>query len=343
MELEEYKKDGSTIWVEVSLSFLRAKDGKPTEIIVVSRDITERKQAEERLRLQEIQLRTILESTGDGILAVDNAGKVIKTNQRFADLWNIPSHLFKEGSDEDLLTYVLDQLVDPDGFLEKVRALYASTALDFDTILFKDGRIMERYSCPLLSEGVVNGRVWSFRDVTERKRAEEEKRSLEERLHRAEKMEALGQLAGGVAHDLNNVLGVSTIYSELLREKIPEGNPLRYYADKILSSNEKAAAIIQDLLTLARRGVTVSEVINLNNVVANFLKTPEFEKIQAFHPNVTFRTECDRELMNIKGSPVHLEKTLMNLVSNAAEAISGKGEVTIRTENRYLDNAHRGL
>ena len=168
LELEEYKKDGSTIWVEVSLSFLREKNGKPTEIIVVSRDITERKRAEEALQLQEMQLRTILESTGDGILAVDNAGKVIKTNQRFADLWKIPSDLFKKGSDEALLAYVLDQLVDPDAFLEKVHALYASTAVDFDTILFKDGRIMERYSCPLLNEGVINGRVWSFRDVTDR-------------------------------------------------------------------------------------------------------------------------------------------------------------------------------
>ena len=140
-------------------------------------------------------------------------------------------------------------------------------------------------------------------DITERKRAEEEKRSLEERLHRAEKMEALGQLAGGVAHDLNNVLGVSTIYSELLQEKIPEESPLRKYADNILSSTQKGAAIIEDLLTLARRGVTVSEVMNLNGIVSNFLKTPVFEKIQAYHPNVTFRTECQAELLNIKGSP----------------------------------------
>ncbi|MHB9097794.1 MAG: PAS domain S-box protein, partial [Syntrophales bacterium] len=181
-----------------------------------------------------------------------------------------------------------------------------------------------------------------FEDVTVRKRAEQEKHSLEMRLNRAEKMEALGQLAGGVAHDLNNVLGVSTIYSELLQEKIPSESPLRKYVDNILSSTQKGAAIIQDLLTLARRGVMVSDVMNLNTIVSNFLKTPEFEKTQAHHPQVTFHTECQAELLNIKGSPLHLEKTLMNLVSNAVEAIPGKGDVTIRTENRYLDKPVKG-
>ena len=158
----------------------------------------------------------------------------------------------------------------------------------------------------------------------------------------SQKMEALGHLAGGVAHDLNNILGVLSGYSELLLAEIPEGHRSRGHAEKILQSTEKGAAIIQDLLTMARRGVTTSDVINLNNVVSGFLKTPVFEKMKDYHPHVTFKTDCDKNLLNIKGSSVHLEKTLMNLVSNAAESISGKGEVTIRTESRYLDQAVRG-
>ena len=179
-------------------------------------------------------------------------------------------------------------------------------------------------------------------ELAERKQAEEENLRLVERLQRAEKMEALGQLAGGVAHDLNNVLGILSGYSELLLLEIPEGHRSRGHAEKILQSTEKGAAIIQDLLTLARRSVIVSEVINLNNIVSCFLKAPVFEKMKDYHPRVTFRTECDKNLLNIKGSPVHLEKTLMNLVSNAAESISGKGEVTIRTESRYLDKTIQG-
>ncbi len=179
-------------------------------------------------------------------------------------------------------------------------------------------------------------------DITERKKGEQEHRALQERLQRSEKMEAVGQLAGGVAHDLNNVLGVSMVYAELLQEHIPVGSPLRKSVDSILASTQKAAAIIEDLLTLARRGVVVAEVLNLNRIIGEFLQTPVFEKIQGFHAPVTFRTELDEELLNIKGSPVHLEKTVMNLVSNAAEAISGKGEVTIRTESRYLDQPISG-
>ncbi len=213
------------------------------------------------------------------------------------------------------------------------------------TFLHADGRrhdIVFNKAAYVGIDGHDAGLVGAILDITELKRAEEEKRTLEERLHRAEKMEALGQLAGGVAHDLNNVLGILTGYSELLLEEIPEGHRSRIYIDKILQSTEKGAAIIQDLLTLARRGVTASDVINLNSIISGFLKTPVFEKMKDYHPRVTFRTECDKNLLNIKGSPVHLEKTLMNLVSNATEAISGKGEVTIRTESRYLDKPVRG-
>jgi PAS domain S-box-containing protein len=169
-----------------------------------------------------------------------------------------------------------------------------------------------------------------------------ERQRLEERLNRAEKMEALGTLAGGVAHDLNNVLGVLVGYSELLLLEIKEGSPLRRHVSNILQSGQRAAAIIQDLLTLARRGVAVSEVVNLNPVISDYFKTPEFEKLKAYHPRVTFRTNLDKDLMNIKGSSIHLSKTIMNLLSNAAEAISDRGEVTILTENRYFDKPFAG-
>ncbi|MHB1024186.1 MAG: ATP-binding protein [Desulfobacteria bacterium] len=180
------------------------------------------------------------------------------------------------------------------------------------------------------------------REAVERQLAAEERRALEERLNRSEKMEALGTLAGGVAHDMNNVLGVLSGYSELLQEEIPEGSPLKHYVNNILSSSEKGAAIIQDLLTLARRGVRVSEVLNINSIIANFLKSPLCDRIQIHHPQVQFTTDLSPELLNIKGSTVHLEKTVMNLLSNAAESITGRGTVTIRTENRYLDKPVHG-
>lgn len=176
----------------------------------------------------------------------------------------------------------------------------------------------------------------------ERKRAEEAHHKLEKRLQRAEKMEALGTLAGGVAHDLNNILGVLVGYSELLAEKLPKDSPLRKYPDNILQSSIRGAAIVQDLLTLARRGVTTSEVINLNKEVCDYLQTPEFKQLELDKPGVKISIELEEELLNIKGSPIHLGKSIMNLVFNAVEAIAEKGAVTLRTENRHLDHPIKG-
>ncbi len=145
-------------------------------------DITERRAAEKALRASESQLQVILESTDDGILAVDLQGKILKTNHRFAELWKIPKTLLASGDDEALLNHVLSQLSDPDAFLKKVRALYSSDATDLDLIHFKDGRCFERFSSPMLEGPAVTGRVWSFRDITARKQSEEALKNSEEKL-----------------------------------------------------------------------------------------------------------------------------------------------------------------
>jgi|GEM_PF-3495517 len=179
-------------------------------------------------------------------------------------------------------------------------------------------------------------------DITERKRSERERIEMQERINRSEKMEALGHLAGGVAHDLNNVLGVTMAYAEIMKEKTEAGSQLRKCADSIFTSTEKAAAMIQDLLTLARRGVPVSEVVDLNHMVSNVLKSAEYNVLRDFHPRVDFRAILDREPLLISGSQIHLEKTVLNLISNAAESISGRGDVTIGTERQYLDKPIHG-
>lgn len=187
------------------------------------------------------------------------------------------------------------------------------------------------------------GTVGVIRDISERMRLGQEKAKLEAQLLHSQKMEALGTLAGGVAHDLNNILGVLVGYSELMLEMIPEDNPLRNYASDILQASERGAVIIQDLLTLTRRGVAVSRVINLNSVISDYFTTPEFERLKARHHNVNFSTGLEKDLLNIKGSAVHLGKTVMNLLLNAAEAITGPaGEVVITTENRYVEEPLRG-
>jgi PAS domain S-box-containing protein len=179
-------------------------------------------------------------------------------------------------------------------------------------------------------------------DITARKKAEEEREKLQAQLQRAQKMEAIGTLAGGVAHDLNNILAGLVSYPELLLMEMPKRSPLRKPILTIQKSGEKAATIVQDLLTLARRGVVATEVVNLNDIISEHLKSPEHERLKSFHPNVQPKTRLEGELLNILGSPVHLSKTVMNLVSNAAEAMPYGGEISISTENRYIDRPIRG-
>ena len=168
-----------------------------------------------------------------------------------------------------------------------------------------------------------------------------ERQQVEERLVRAEKMEMIGALAGGVAHDLNNILSGIVSYPDLLLLKLPKDSPLYKPLRTIKESGEKASAIVQDLLTLARRGVTVKEPVQLNALIADYLRSPEFALLQDNHPGVSVTTDCSPELFHVLGSPVHLAKTIMNLVSNAAEAMERGGVIRIATENRYVDNSLR--
>jgi PAS domain S-box-containing protein len=179
-------------------------------------------------------------------------------------------------------------------------------------------------------------------DITELKRAEQETRDLEARLQRAQKMEAIGTLAGGVAHDLNNILSGIVSYPELLLMDIPQESPLRKPILTIQKAGERAAAIVQDLLTLARRGVVTTKVVNLNSIISEYLKSPEFENLKMYHPNVHVKTDFETDLLHILASPVHLSKTIMNLVTNAAEAISDMGEIILSTNNRYIDRSLNG-
>jgi len=174
-------------------------------------------------------------------------------------------------------------------------------------------------------------------DISERKRMEQEKAALESRLQRAHKMEVVGTLAGGVAHDLNNILGAIVGYPDLLLLDLPADSPLRKRVEDMRRSGERAADIVQDLLTLARRGVVVKEVTSLNGIVTGYLDSPEHRRLAGAHPGVAWETRLDPDLLNILGSPAHLTKTLMNVAANAAESMPLGGTVRICTENACVD------
>lgn len=349
VQTKHRRKEGSLRDIALTVVPFQAKHISSGMMIVTVEDITDRKRAEEELQENRRQLADIIEFLPDATLVIDKSGKVIAWNRAMEAMTGVKKEdmIGKSNYEYALPFYgfrrpvLIDLVLHPDREIENQ---YTAIQRTGDILLgevytpnLPSGNIHVSVTASVLRDekGEITAAIECIRDNTERKR-------LEERLNRAEKMEALGTLAGGVAHDLNNVLGGVVGYSELLRNELPDGGSLKKFADNIVQSGVRGAAIIQDLLTLARRGVTVSEVVDLNKLVVKYLRTPEFEQLKSHHPEVIIRANLEDKLLNVKGSPVHLNKMIMNLVSNAVEAISGRGEVTIRTENRYLDRPVHG-
>lgn len=179
-----------------------------------------------------------------------------------------------------------------------------------------------------------NGRcakLYAVRDITERVLANREKDRLESKLERAKKMEALGLMAAGVAHDLNNVLSGIVSTPDLLLMELAQDSDLRETVLMIKDSGKRASVIVDELLTLGRGGSVSGELVRLNDVVNDYLDSPEFKKSCEYHPKVRLETVLDKALPSISGSGLHMHKVVMNLVSNAMEAILGQGQITLTT------------
>ncbi|MFO7750133.1 MAG: ATP-binding protein [Desulfobacteraceae bacterium] len=184
--------------------------------------------------------------------------------------------------------------------------------------------------------------VGIFRDITRQTEMEEENQALQGQLERAKKMEALGLLAGGVAHDLNNVLSGIVGYPEVLLLDLDRDSPLTAPLKAMQASGQKAAAIVQDLLTLSRRGVATMAVVNLNDLVLDFMETLEYARIIEHNPHSRVEKALDANHPFIMGSRVHLSKTVMNLLANAAEAQTRGGEIRISTGNLTVTSPING-
>jgi len=166
---------GEFVWILCEGKVVaRSADGRALRAVGTNRDVTEKRRADDAHKDTVSLLTATIEATADGILVVAADHRIARFNRRFVDMWRIPQDIIDSGDDDRALEFVLDQVKDPAGFIAKVEELYARPGAEsFDTIDFKDGRIFERYSCPQLVGGQPAGRVWSFRDVSQRKRAEE--------------------------------------------------------------------------------------------------------------------------------------------------------------------------
>ncbi len=325
-ELVALRKDGTIFPVELAVSEVRLGEKRLFTGIIT--DITERKEREKNLQRTLSLLNATLESTADGILVVDRGGKIVSFNQKFVELWRIPESLMAAGDNDQALSFVIDQLKNPEEHLTKVRDLYDQPDTEsLDILEFRDGRIFQRYSKPQKIGEIIVGRVWSYRDITEQ-------RKTEAQLRHAQKMEALGTLAGGVAHDFNNILTVIIGFSSIAQQKMDENDPRLHYLGQILAAAERAAGLTQSLLAYSRKEPHNPGRIDLNEIVRKIGKF----LTRLIGDDIDLVTALADEKLTILADSGQMEQILINLAANAREAMDGAGNLVISTGTVVLDH-----
>jgi len=339
VELHMKHMDGHPIWISLSVEALKDDEGNVKESRSMVIDISERKQAEDALRESEEKYNQLFTTVSDPIMLFDaNTREFLDVNYAAMKLYGYTKEEFLNLNHRDITAEEEKSAAEIkqtlNGHLASIPIRYHRKKDGTEFPVEISTGVLKLEDRPVLC-GVV-------RDISERKRAEEERARLEAKLQRTRKMESLGLMAGGIAHDLNNILSGIVSYPELLLMDLPEDSPLRKPIETIKDSGMRAADVAADLLTVARGVATSKEVSNLNTLVEEYLGSAEHEKLETFHSTITFKTDLDSDLLNIRCSPIHIKKSLTNLIANASEAIEGSGTVTISTGNRYLDEPLRG-
>jgi PAS domain S-box-containing protein len=327
-EFEAYRKDGEKIWLSVNRRSVRNESGVEVYREGSIEEITERKRAEEALRESEERYRELVENAHDIIYEHDLQGNYTSTNKAGEQITGY--------SREETCQLNLTQTVAP-GYIEKAREMLRRkldgetiTAYEVETIAKDGSRIsLEVNSSLVFHNGVPVGVQGIARDVTERKR-------LEEQLRQSQKLEAIGQLAGGVAHDFNNLLTVISGYSDLLLRRLPADDPLKAHVTEIKKAGDRAAGLTRQLLAFSRKQILQPKVLDLNTVVSDLDKMLR----PLIGEDVDLLTKTEPGLGQVKADPGQIEQVVVNLVVNARDAMEHGGKVTIETSNVKLTEAY---
>lgn len=311
----------------------------------LQKNVSQRLEAEDRLSQSEERLRTVVEASTDAIIAIDHRGEITIFNPAAQQMFGYKA--------EEIIGKSVHVII-PEKIRPHHQTMVASyfrrgmprNAIGRTLNLTAARRDGTTFPIELsLSEGCVTGEKFVFaiiRDISDRIAAEKKTRELQKRLERAERMQSLAVLAGGVAHDLNNELGPLVGYPELILSGLADDDPNRKFVLSMQNAAQRAASTIQDLLTLARRGRYGMTPTSLNEVVRAYLDSPHFASLKEKNNDVAVQLDLDDTVADVFGSAAHLSKVVMNLVGNAFDAMPEGGKLHISITQEHLERLFGG-
>jgi PAS domain S-box-containing protein len=322
-EVEFLTRSGGKIWVSLNARVVKDEAGHVLRYEGTIKDISKHKHAEEELHKIQVMQKATLESTADGIIVTDLAGNILLTNKRFAEIWHYPQEIIHQGHARALLRYAWKDMEGPEDFLQRARKIRQSEELESSVTRFKDGRILERFSTPLIVNGEVAGRMASYRDVTDIHRMEEE-------LYRTQKLDSLGILAGGIAHDFNNILTGILGNITLARMEAKASSSMFSILEEAEKAAIRAKDLTQQLLTFARGGAPIRKTASIPEILhdtVQFALRGSKSRCEFLIPDDLWYAEIDRG---------QISQVINNMVINSDEAMPQGGNITIKALNVVL-------
>jgi len=326
LEYRMRHKNGSWRVLESKASVILSPAGVPDNLVIVNRDITERKRVEQALRLSEASFRSVIEDAPYGIYRADEEGHLLRVNPALQRMLgyskedellsvNLEGTIFRRPEDFRLMQETLHN----HGEFKDLEMDWRKSDGTPITVRCSGRRVYEQNGDSAYHELFAE-------DVTD-------KRTLEARLRMAAKMEAIGRLSGGVAHDFNNLLGVIIGYSQLLRRKLPSGTPFSEFVDEIEKSGQRAAALTKQLLAFSRQQILTPTVLDLNVLVSDMGKMLP----RLIGEDIALSFSLQPDLGRVKADRGQLEQVVMNLAVNARDAMPSGGTLEIETADSELD------